>query len=169
MWISAAPLAAVPDRAARNADIQRALTAASTPPLAGMVTGLEPVNEPDLKESIDWEAATLADDNTYRQLVAQPRYAALRSVEHLSPAIGHADNTPLLLRRGWSASRATVGNFHPYPPAWGGPENALDTACGTGDALTCAKMLGQGAKPWATESGYSTSGTAMSTNWARRP
>ncbi|MBO9531516.1 MAG: hypothetical protein J7513_00885 [Solirubrobacteraceae bacterium] len=158
-------LSSVPNRAVRDADIARALTAAASPPLAGMVAALEPVNEPDLKESTDWASATIADNDTYRRLMAQPQYASLRGLPHLSPAIGHAKNTALLLARGWNASRATIGNFHPYPPVWGTPEIALDTACGTGTALTCVRQLGASATPWATEVGYSTSGTGIATNW----
>ena len=158
-------LAAIPGRAARDADIERALTAATSSPLSSMLAGLEPVNEPDLKGTTGWESSTLADDDTFTRLLAQPRFAALRGIPHLSPAIGHASNTTALLASGWSKTRADVGNFHPYPAAWGGPENALGTACGATDALSCAGELGQSAAPIATESGYSTSGTPLSTNW----
>ncbi len=158
-------LAAVRDRGARDADIERALTAATSAPLAGMVAGLEAVNEPDLKDSGDWTTATLDDHATFTRLLAQPRFAGLRAVPHLSPAIGHAANTPALLASGWSRDRADIGNFHPYPAAWGGPEHALDTACGTTNALGCVTALGRSAAPVATESGYSTSGTPLSTNW----
>jgi hypothetical protein len=158
-------LAAVSGRSARDADIERALTAATSAPLAPMVAGLEPVNEPDLKNTIGWTGATLADNDTFRRLLDQPRFAALRRVTHLSPAVGHATNTAQLLAAGWSRTRADIGNFHPYPPAWGGPENGLATPCGTTDALACARDLGTAAAPIATESGYSTSGTALSTSW----
>ncbi len=158
-------LAAAPDRATRDADITRALTAASRPPLVGMLAGLEPVNEPDLKQTTNWAAATLADHATATRLLGSRQLAALRGVPLLSPAVGHAKNTPTLLAGGWTRTRAAIGNFHPYPPAWGLPEQALDTTCGTGDALSCATSLGSAAAPWATESGYSTSGSPVSTNW----
>lgn len=158
-------LAAVRERGARDADIERALTAATSAPLADMVAGLEPVNEPDLKDSGDWTTATLADHATFSRLLAEPRFAALRRLPHLSPAIGHAANTPALLASGWTRDRADIGNFHPYPAAWGGPEHALGTTCGATDALGCAGLLGRSAAPIATESGYSTSGHALSTNW----
>ncbi|MEH3053417.1 MAG: hypothetical protein PGN13_05315 [Patulibacter minatonensis] len=158
-------LAAVSDRGTRDADIERALTAASSGPLAGMVSGLEPVNEPDLKNTVGWAGATLADHDTFQRLLAQPRFADLRRIPQLSPAIGHAKNTASLLSAGWNR-RAAIGNFHPYPPAWGGPEHALSVDCGAGaDALGCAKQLGQAAAPIASESGYSTSGNALSTSW----
>ncbi|MBO9531515.1 MAG: hypothetical protein J7513_00880 [Solirubrobacteraceae bacterium] len=158
-------IASAPARAGRDADIERALTAATTSPLAPMLAGLEPVNEPDLKGSAGWETTTLADDATFRRLLAEPRFAALRQLPVLSPAIGHPQNTAALFASGWTRARADAGNFHPYPPAWGGPENGLLTPCsGKTDALGCAKALGQGA-PIATETGYSTSGNAFSTNW----
>jgi hypothetical protein len=158
-------LAAVQDRAARDADIERALTAATSAPLAPMIAGLESVNEPDLKDSGDWTTSTLADNATFTRLLSQSRFAGLRGLPHLSPAIGHASNTPALLTSGWTKDRADIGNFHPYPAAWGGPEHAFDTACGTTTALGCAQQLGRSAAPIATESGYSTSGTVLSTNW----
>jgi hypothetical protein len=158
-------LAAVSDRPTRDADITRALNAAARPPLREMLAGLEPVNEPDLKESTNWAAATLADHATATRLLGSRQLATLRDVPLLSPAVGHAKNTPTLLNGGWNRGRADIGNFHPYPPVWGLPEQALDTACGSGNAVSCATSLGTAAAPWATESGYSTSGSPLSTNW----
>lgn len=158
-------LASAPDRATRDADITRALNAAARPPLAGMLAALEPVNEPDLKETTNWAQATLADHLTATRLLGSRALAGLRGVPLLSPAVGHAKNTPTLLASGWNRGRAAIGNFHPYPPVWGLPEQALDTACGAVDAVTCAASLGSAAAPWATESGYSTSGSPLSTNW----
>ncbi|MFT4036002.1 MAG: hypothetical protein QM679_10560 [Patulibacter sp.] len=158
-------LASAPDRATRDSDIERALAAATTAPLASMVAALEPVNEPDLKQTAGWESATLADDDTFRRLLAEPRFAALRGVPQLSPAIGHADNTAALLAAGWSGARADIGNFHPYPPAWGGPENGLTVACGEDTVLGCARKLGGATEPIASESGYTTAGTVLSTSW----
>ncbi len=158
-------LAAVSDRPTRDADIARALNAAARPPLVGMLAALEPVNEPDLKQTTNWAAATLADHATATRLLGSRQLAALRGVPLLSPAVGHAKNTPTLLAGGWNRGRAAIGNFHPYPPVWGLPEQALDTTCGSGDALACATSLGSAAAPWATEAGYSTSGSPLSTNW----
>ncbi|MBJ7473010.1 MAG: hypothetical protein JHD16_17020, partial [Solirubrobacteraceae bacterium] len=155
-----------PDRAIRDADIERALRAAQSPPLAGMVSGLESVNEPDLKGVDDWQAKTLADDATTSRLLAEPRFAALRGVPRLTPAVGHAKNTPLLLGAGWPANRNHTPNFHPYPPAWGGPENGLTTPCtDTADALGCVRQLASGGAPIASESGYTTAGGAFSQSW----
>ncbi len=154
-----------PDRADRDADIERALHAVQSAPLAGMVSGLEAVNEPDLKNNVDWQAKTLADDATTTRLLAEPRFAAARAIPRLTPAVGHATNTPLLLNAGWLGTRNYTPNFHPYPPAWGGPENGLTTPCSGTDALGCVRQLASGGAPIASESGYTTAGGAFSQGW----
>jgi hypothetical protein len=154
-----------PNRADRDTDIARALNAITTGPLSGMVAGLEGDNEPDLKGVSDWAGMTIADDATLNRLLAEPKYAAARSIPRFSPAMGRAASTMPFLSAGWTANKADVANFHPYPPAWGGPENGLTGACGTTDALGCVKSMGSSAAPVATESGYSTAGGITSMGW----
>ncbi|MFT4036003.1 MAG: hypothetical protein QM679_10565 [Patulibacter sp.] len=158
-------LASTSDRATRDADLQRALLAASTAPLRDVVAALEPVNEPDLKNTSGWAAITLADRATLQRLLDESSFSELRELPLLSPALGRAANTATLLEAGWQPSLADIPNFHPYPPAWGGPEEALDVACGTDTVLGCAKQLGGDGGPYATESGYTTAGSVLSTSW----
>lgn len=154
-----------PDRAVRDADIERALTALTKPPLAGMVSAVEGTNEPDLQNKADWAQRTVADDVTIRRLLAEPRFAALAGLPYLTPPLGRPTATAALLAAGWKTA-GTVPNFHPYPPSWGGPENGLDVPCQKGVlALACAKMLGTAGAPMATETGYTTAGYNFSPSW----
>lgn len=167
MLLTTAELATTPGRAARDAQIQRALTAAANPALRPMVAGIEGVNEPDLKGTAGWEQLTAGDEATTDALLAQPEFASLRSVRRLSPALGRAANTHSLLGSGWRPRPGQTGNFHPYPPAWGGPEHGLTVGCGTQLVTDCvSKLSGEsGGAPIATESGYSTTGGPISTSW----
>ncbi len=155
-----------PDRAQRDADIERALTAVSKPPLSGIVNGLEQTNEPDLQNKKDWAERTVADDATIRAKLAEPRFAALAGLPLLTPPLGRATATAPLLAAGWNGKQISTPNFHPYPPSWGGPENGLDVPCEKGaTALDCVKKLSVGAAPMATETGYTTAGYAFSPSW----
>ncbi|MEN0013592.1 MAG: hypothetical protein AAGC46_09510 [Solirubrobacteraceae bacterium] len=150
----------VPARADRDAYIQRAFDALVSPPLAGTVESIEQNNEPDLEKSTTWAQTVVGDDATIHRLLAMPKYASLAAVPLLTPPLGRPTATPTLVAAGWNASQGEVPNFHPYGPAWGGPENGPQVACATGlVALDCVKTLStNGGAPIATESGYSTAG-----------
>lgn len=159
-----------PSRAIRDSDIERALVALTKPPLAGLVAGIEQVNEPDLQKTSTWPAITLADYATIKSKLAEPRFESLRSLPLLSPSMGHSEATGRLLSAGWQPNEPLVPNFHPYPPAWGGPENGLRSTClAKTTVLQCVKRLVAGkTAPWATESGYSTTGNSASMAWVSR-
>ncbi len=159
-----------PGRAERDADIERALTALAKPPLAGAVAAIEQTNEPDLQNSRGWANIAVADDNVIRGKLAEPRFAALTGLPLLSPALGHPRNTATLLQSAWPTMRPITPNFHPYPPAWGGPEEALKAPCLSNLTVwDCMRRLAPGTRqPWATESGYSTTGDRSSVMWVSR-
>ena len=163
-----------PDRAVRDADIERALQAMVTPPLAGSVAGIEETNEPDLQNYRTWAQIAVADDASIRAKLAEPRFAALQSLPLLSPAMGHPEGTSTLLSAGWPTAQPTkpfTPNFHPYPPAWGGPEEGIKRPCAWGRLTVwdCMRRIAPGkAAPWATESGYSTTGDKSSMMWISR-
>lgn len=156
-----------PLRSDRDVDLTRGLVAAQSAPLAGMVAGIEPTNEPDLQKRSDWAQITIGDNATIRNRLAQRQFSSLRTVPLLTPALGRSEATGTLLGSGWNPSQPAQPNFHPYPPAWGGPENALTGACLRGaSVLQCvSKLSPSGGAPVATESGYSTTGGAASANW----
>jgi hypothetical protein len=159
-----------PERAQRDADITRGLTALTQPPLAGLVDGIEPSNEPDLQNRADWASTVVGDDATINRLLKTPAMASLRKLPRLTPPMGTAGSTNTLLSAFWNAWQNQVPNFHPYPPAWGGPENGLDVPCGAKTsvltALDCVRKLALNLNaPIATESGYSTAGYAPSPAW----
>ncbi|MBJ7472253.1 MAG: hypothetical protein JHD16_13185 [Solirubrobacteraceae bacterium] len=159
-----------PERAVRDADIERALQAMITPPLAGSIAGIEQTNEPDLQSYRGWEQITIADDQVIRAKLAEPRFAALRGLPLLTPSMGHPENTGRLLSAGWTTAPGMTPNFHPYPPAWGGPEEALKAPClSKANVFDCMRRLAPGTRaPWATESGYSTTGDRSSVMWVSR-
>ncbi len=160
-----------PGRAERDADIERALKALSTPPLAGAVAGIEQTNEPDLQNYRGWPQIAVADDVAIRAKLAEPRFASLANLPLLSPALGHPNSTAYLLQAAWPTLRPITPNFHPYPPAWGGPEEALKAPCNIGKLTVwdCMRRLAPGTRaPWATESGYSTTGDKTSVMWVSR-
>lgn len=155
-----------PDRDVRDADIERALTAMTRRPLAGMVAGMEQTNEPDLQKTANWGQITIGDNATTRRLLNTRQFASLSATPLLTPALGHPEYTQQLLAAGWPSSQSAVPNFHPYPPAWGGPENALSAPCQRNvTVLECVSRLAPAAAPVATETGYSTTGGAASANW----
>ena len=159
-----------PERTIRDSDIERALTALTKPPLAGLVAGLEQANEPDLQKTHNWPEITLADYATIKAKLAEPRFAALRSLPLLAPSMGHSEATGRLLSAGWPTNEPLIPNFHPYPPAWGGPENGTRNPClAKTTVLQCVKRLVTNKQaPWATESGYSTTGNSSSMMWVSR-
>lgn len=159
-----------PERDVRDADIERALVALTKPPLADLVVAIEQVNEPDLQKTGNWPQVTLADYATIKAKLAEPRFASLRNLPLLSPPMGHSEATGKLLSAGWNPNEPLVPNFHPYPPAWGGPENGLRNPClPKTTVLQCVKRLvNTKTAPWATESGYSTTGQSASMTWVSR-
>lgn len=159
-----------PERDVRDADIERALVAMTKPPLAGLVAGIEQTNEPDLQKNGTWPAITLADYATIKAKLAEPRFASLRGLPLLSPSMGHSEATGKLLSAGWPTDEPLIPNFHPYPPAWGGPENGTRNPClAKTTVLQCVRRLvTTKTAPWATESGYSTTGNSASMMWVSR-
>jgi hypothetical protein len=159
-----------PERVQRDADIERGLTALTQPPLAGMIDGIEPSNEPDLQGTPGWASTVVADDVAIHRMLKQPALASLRTLPLLTPPLGIAGSTSTLLSAFWNPLQTDVPNFHPYPPAWGGPENGLDVPCGAKTsvltALDCVRKLTINRyAPIATETGYSTAGYAPSPAW----
>jgi hypothetical protein len=153
------------DRAERDEMMLRALRGVRDSPLADLAEGLEMVNEPDIKNPA-WAAQTVADAETLRRLLALPEFAALRHIPVLAPALGRQAETSDLLAAGWNPDWADIPNLHPYPPTYSTPEDALDQPCDlTQTIVDCANSLADTNRPIASESGYSTAGNALVSDW----
>ncbi len=169
VMVIAAPLVGKPTiRAERDAEIARSLRGIRDSPLAAMAEGIEMVNEPDYKGG-NWAAQTLADAQTFKRLLATDEFASLRSIPLIAPALGKMTTTPDLLAAGWTKDLAGVSNMHPYPMPYDTPEvtgiaNICDAATGR-TVAQCAVDLAQSDRAIATESGYSSAGTALVADW----
>ncbi|MBJ7472251.1 MAG: hypothetical protein JHD16_13175, partial [Solirubrobacteraceae bacterium] len=152
-------------RADRDAAIRRALEGVRDTPLASLAEGLEMVNEPDLHVKT-WAAQTVADAATMTRLLALPEFASLRDIPVLAPALGRQTKTAELAAAGWDPNVADVSNMHPYPAIWSVPEQGLETTCDEGrNIVDCAESLAPSDAAVATESGYSTAGSALTPDW----
>jgi hypothetical protein len=154
-------------RADRDAAIRKGLEQVRDAPYAANVAALEMVNEPDLLKRGDWAAQTVADAKTVQALLALPEFATLRDLPLLAPPLARQSSTAKLLAAGWTTDLAKVPNLHPYPATYTIPETALDLACdGPLSILSCSKQLAaDGSAPIASESGYSTAGTLLVSDW----
>ncbi len=125
------PARALQPRARRRArtrrprcDIERALTAATSTPLADMVAGLEPVNEPDLKDSATGpprRSPTTPPSRDSSPSRDSPACAACRTSAGDRPRQEHARAA----RERLDARPRRHRQLPPLPPAaWGGPEHA---------------------------------------------
>ena len=155
------------DRASRDALIEAGLRQVRDASYASEVAGLEMVNEPDLLKRGDWAAQTVADAKTLHRLLAEPEFASLSHLPVLAPALGRQKLTSALQAAGFTPDLADVPNLHPYPATYSIPEAALDLPCDTTTSiLDCSKDLANGSSaPVATESGYSTAGTLLVSDW----
>lgn len=155
------------DRAERDAVIAAGLRQVRDAPYAADVAGIEMVNEPDLLKEGDWATQTVEDAKTLHRLLAEPEFASLRDIPLLAPALGRQTATPALLKAGWTQDLADIPNMHPYPATYTVPETALDLACdGPLTVLDCAKSMAlHPTESYATESGYSTAGTILVSDW----
>lgn len=155
------------DRAERDAVIEAGLRQVRDAPYADHIAGLEMVNEPDLLKVGDWATQTVEDARSLHRLLAKPEFASIRDLPLLAPALGRQNMTPQLLKAGWTQDLADIPNMHPYPATYTIPETALDLKCdGELTVLDCAKAMAEHpTEAYATESGYSTAGTVLVSDW----
>jgi hypothetical protein len=155
------------DRAARDALIASGLRQVRDASYAPHIAALEMVNEPDLLKTGDWAAQTVQDARSLHRLLATTEFASLAKLPVLAPALGRQTMTPELLKAGWTPDLADLPNLHPYPATYTIPETALDLPCeGAGTVLGCAQsMATQQRSAIATESGYSTAGNILVSDW----
>lgn len=170
VMVIAAPLVGAPTKQVdRDAEILRALRGVRDSGLGSMTEGLEMVNEPDYRGGV-WAAQTIADAKTFRRLLALPEFESLRSIPVVAPALGKQTKTPDLVKAGWTKDLADVSNMHPYPMPYDTPEaTGIASACNTGRTVTdCATDLAESSRALATESGYSTAGTVLISDWVSK-
>jgi hypothetical protein len=154
------------DRAVRDAAIERSLTAIRDSPLAKVAEGIEMVNEPDYAGAV-WAKETVDDAKTFNRLLEQPRFASISHIPLIAPALGLQSRTPALVAAGWKTDMADVSNVHAYPATYSTPEaTGIATPCdNTQTVLACAGSLAPSTATLATESGYSTAGTVLVSDW----
>jgi hypothetical protein len=154
------------NRAVRDAAIERSLIAIRDSPLASVAEGIEMVNEPDYAGAV-WAKETVDDAKTFDRLLAQPQFESIRHIPLIAPALGMQSRTPELVAAGWKTDMADVSNVHAYPATYSTPEaTGIATPCDkTQTVLACAGSLAPSPKTLATESGYSTAGTVLVSDW----
>jgi hypothetical protein len=171
------------DRTARDGWIKTALDYDSTFPLKGKVEALEQANEPDL-DTPNWKPVVVGDAQTTKSLLASGNYPSLSTTPVEAPSMGSSSSVGSLnAAAGWLPSFVQRGNLHPYPTAYGIPEDALNpvlknattsASCDGGavspsvtvSALLRCQSTVSGSDPVdATESGYSTEGDQTTSGW----